>query len=125
MQAMHYSLARVSGATCVASCVVLLLLAGGCAPSDPLEAALAERAAWKVDVIRWLQDDDGNIVVSLRVGGPVHAELQTLTVRIELLDGDGGVLREDWRELKLSGISRGVTKELMMRLAPIEATIEG
>lgn len=104
---------------------VLPLLAVGCAPTDPREAALAERAAWTISVERWLQGEDGTVLVTARATGPVHAELKSLTVRIDLLDAEGAVLREDWRALDLSGFSRGVTQELVLKLPAVETTVEG
>ena len=89
--------------------VFLLVLAflAGCAPADPRQRILAERADWRVDVLSWAMAEGGKMTVSVRVSGPVQSELEQLTVRLDMLDGQDQQVGSVWRTLDLSGVQRG------------------
>jgi hypothetical protein len=106
----------------------LLLIASllNCAPSDPRERILQERARWKVSTLDWAMDANGAITLGARVSGPPQSRLEQLTVRVLLQDAAGNPVAHEWRTLDLSGIERGGPEDLLLRLqAPEGATVEG
>lgn len=70
--------------------------------------------------------DDGTITLMTRVSGPVHSELEQLTVRIVMQDAAGNPVKHEWRTLDLSGIQRGGPEDIRLKLqAPEGASVEG
>jgi hypothetical protein len=105
----------------------LVLWAGlvGCAPREPRERLLEERARWSVTLLSWAQAPDGSLGLSLRVSGPPRSTLDRLTVRFELRDGSGAAVGEAWRTLDLSAVERGGPEDLLLRLPAPDAAVEG
>jgi hypothetical protein len=110
-----------------ATCLLLAAVLSGCGPSDPRERVLEERARWQVFQLgQWAMDDAGTITLRLRVSGPVRSSIDTLTVRIDLLDADGAPIERTWRALDLTGVQRGGPEDLVLRLrAPAGADVQG
>ncbi len=42
----------------------------GCLPRDPTEAVLEVRRAWKVDLISFIEREDGAVSAQFRLSGP-------------------------------------------------------
>ncbi len=103
--------------------LVALLLA--CGAPDPLQRSIAERARWNVTLLNWAMAQDGSIALSARVSGPVQSRLERLTVRIVFEDAGGATIDREWRTLDLSGVQRGGPQDLLLRLAPRPADVQG
>ena len=105
----------------------LLIAVGllGCAPSDPRERVLEQRARWNVTLLSWAQGRDGTLTLNARVSGPVNSDLRQLTVRLLLQDAAGNAVDHEWRTLDLSGIERGGPQDIMLRLTAREVEVEG
>jgi hypothetical protein len=108
----------------VATCLPLLLLLSGCAPSDPAAEIRAERARWSVLALEWVRTADGSIQISTRVSGPPNSTIGRLTVRVDLLDTAGETLRSDWHAFDLNDIPRGGPADRPIRLEPLDG-VEG
>jgi len=106
-------------------CLLLLALSSaGCGPSDPRERILSERARWTVTPLSWSMSEDGRITLNARLVGPVRSKIDRLTVRIEMRDGEGGVVDHEWWTLDLSEIQRGGPEDVMIRLPARQAAVE-
>lgn len=97
-----------------------------CAPADPRDTILSERARWEVRALEWVRAADGSIQVGTRLSGPPNSAIQKLTVRIDLLGAQGAVLRQDWHTFDLAGIPRGGPADRAIHLPPLAAAeVEG
>lgn len=101
----------------LAGCVVLTALSA-CSPSDPTQRILDERDRWEVDVLSWATGDDGSVRVSLRVSGPVSSFLETLTIRIDLVDASEASFHTHWEVIDVGSIERGTPTDLLVMIAP-------
>lgn len=110
--------------TALVVCLLHLLLSSACAPSDPREQILSERARWKVTPLSWSMAEDGRLTLSARVSGPARTKIDRLTVRIEMRDAQGSVVDHEWWTLDLSEVRRGGPKDVLIRLPPRETAIE-
>ena len=97
----------------------------GCGSGDPVQDVLRERARWKAEVRSFVVLPDGSSRVTLQVVGPVRSSLQTLTVRVELVDRSGEVLHASWYPIDLSDVQRGVPAEKMVPLPPTSPAPDG
>jgi hypothetical protein len=88
----------------------------GCGPSDPEQAVLEQRARWDVQVLSWAQDAEGAINISTRVSGPPSSKLDSLTVRIKLLDSAGNVVDTVWHTYDLGKVPRGGPADVIIRI---------
>jgi hypothetical protein len=88
----------------------------GCAPSDPAEAILEQRALWDVRVLSWAQDADGAVNISTRISGPPSSKLDRLTVRVKLLDSAENIVDTVWHTYDLSQAPRGGPADLFIRI---------
>lgn len=103
----------------------LAALLVGCGPRDPRAAVLEQRAAWDVELLSTVIREDGSALAQFRLSGPVNRKLDRLTVRIDLLDGEGAVLRSDWHVFDLTDIERGVPTEKLVALPATDPAPEG
>ena len=101
----------------LAGFVVLLALAG-CGETDPAARILDERDRWDVDVLSWATGDDGTVRISLRVSGPVSSSLETLTIRIDLLDAAGESFHTHWEPIDVASIQRGTPTDRLVMVGP-------
>ena len=104
---------------------VAIALFPACGPSDPLAAVREQRARWNVSVADWSASEDGSITVNVRVSGPPNSKLDVLTYRIRFLDADNQMTEEIWRTVDLTQVPRGGPKDLLFKLRPESAAIEG
>lgn len=104
--------------------VALLLLVSACAPSDPQARVRKERARWNVQPLEWIQTEAGAVQLGTRVSGPPNSKIEALTVRIDLLDASGEVIRHHWHSFDLTQIPRGGPKDVPIRLPAIEQQVE-
>jgi len=106
----------------------LLLAAGvllaGCAPSDPAQRVLKERARWTVQPLEWVQLDDGAVQIGTRISGPPNSKLAALTVRIDLMDAAGARIESHWYTFDLTAIPRGGPKDVPVRLPPVDQPVD-
>jgi len=115
---------------CLTLCLVLsgaLLGAAaltGCGSSDPAERVRKERARWTVQAFEWLQLDDGAIHIGTRVSGPPNSRIDSLTVRIDLLDDAGEPLDRHWHTFDLTQIQRGGPRDVPVRLPAMDRVVE-
>ena len=97
-----------------------LLLAAGCSSKTPRQKVLEERAAWQIDLLSWAEGAEG-LTLSARLSGPVHAELDTLTFKVEMRDGGGEVVDSAWYSADVSGVERGGPQDFLIRLPASDA----
>jgi hypothetical protein len=105
--------------------LMAIALVCACSPSDPLAEIQEQRARWNVSVADWSASEDGAITVNVRVSGPPNSKLDVLTYRIRLLDAVNQTLEEVWRKVDLTQVPRGGPKDLLFKLHPEHAAIEG
>jgi len=90
-----------------------------------MQDVLRERARWKAEVRSFVVLPDGSSRVTLQVVGPVRSSLDTFTVRVELVDGNGEVLHASWYPIDLSDVHRGVPAEKVIALPPTDPAPDG
>jgi len=105
--------------------LLLTTLVAGCRPSDPRAEVLKQRARWTVDLLSWVEGEDGQISLTVRVAGPPNSSLSELTFRVNLLDGANQTLASEWRTVDLSEIARGGPKDLFYKVDPAGRIVEG
>lgn len=105
--------------------LLLLVVAAACRPSDPRAEVLKQRARWTVDLLSWVQGEDGQISLTVRVAGPPNSTLDELTFRINLLDAANETLVSEWRTVDLSQLARGGPKDLFFKVEPPDQPVEG
>jgi hypothetical protein len=115
---------RGSAIAAVALCAAVLC-AAGCQPSDPEAKILKQRARWDVQLLSWVQTADGSIQMSTRLTGPPSSSIETLTVRIDLLDASGQTIDEVWHVFDLKPIARGGPLDVMVLLPAEGLQVEG
>jgi hypothetical protein len=103
----------------------LLLACLGCAGSDPVDKVLKQRARWKVELLSFTVLEDGRSRASFRLSGPVKNELETLTVRLDMVDVNEEVIQTVWHSFDVSDIQRGVPTERSVNLPPTDVPVEG
>lgn len=101
----------------LAGCVALAGVSG-CEPSDPTRRILDERDRWQVVVLSWATGDDGSVRISLRVSGPVSSFLETLTIRIDLVDASEVPYYTHWEVIDVASIERGTPTDLLVMIDP-------
>lgn len=104
---------------------VALLHAPACGPKDPVVDVLEERSRWKVEMLSSVFREDGSSLSTFRLSGPVHRKLDALTIRIDLLDGNGDRLASRWHTFDLTGIDLGTPTEQAVALAAHDPMPEG
>jgi hypothetical protein len=97
----------------------------GCQPSDPREKVLKQRSRWDVQLLSWIQGDDGSIRMTTRLSGPPSSSIADLTVRIDLLDATEQTVKQVWHTFDLAPIARGGPKDVTVLLAAEGLAIEG
>ena len=110
--------------TALVVCLLHLLLSSACAPSDPREQILSERARWKVTPLSWSMGQDGRITLSARLAGPVRSQIDRLTVRVEMRDAPGAVVSHEWLTLDLAEVRRGGPEDVLFRFPAAAAGVE-
>lgn len=101
--------------------LVAAVLFSACSSKTPEQEVLDARDLWKVEIVDSIEHEDGSLSAQFRLSGPVKNDLETLTVRIEILGVDDQVLETVWHPFDVSGIERGITVEQVVRLP---ATVE-
>lgn len=109
----------------VAASLVLAIGVPGCRPTDPKEKILKQRARWDVQLLSWAQGDDGSIRMTTRLSGPPSSSIESLTVRIDLLDAAGQTLKQAWHTFDLKPIARGGPMDVTVLLAAEGLAVEG
>jgi hypothetical protein len=114
-----------AGGTARTGLLVAAALLCGCTEADPRAALLEGRAQWKVALLSWAPGPEGTLTLDLRVSGPPRTELRRLTFRIVLRDASDSPIGEAWHTLDLTAIRRGGPEDVVVRLTPRQAGIEG
>jgi hypothetical protein len=107
-----------------AALVFALLLTAGCAPDDPEQVVLKERAKWTVELSSWIQTDDGSLRGTFRIWGPNRSKIDTLTVKL-VVAGVGGGQEEVWQSFDLTRAAGGAPTDFPLSLATSIAEVEG
>ena len=102
----------------------VLLSAIGCGPGDPRTEAIQQRSRWSVELVSWIQKQDGNLGVEVRFTGPPSTTLERLTIRISQLDAEGAVISSSWHTIDTKDVPLGAPKELRFNIPPAEG-VEG
>jgi hypothetical protein len=105
--------------------VLSIGLLGGCAPTDPMQRALEDRARWQVTLLSWTQLETGEIDASLRISGPRTTSLPTLTVKLLLMDAGEAPVGHEWHSFELSEIEGGGPEDVFVRLPAREFEVHG
>lgn len=92
------------------------VILAGCSSKSPEQKVLDARSLWKVEIVDSIEHEDGSLSAQFRLSGPVKNELETLTVRIEMLGVDDRVLQTLWHPFDVAGVERGITVERVVRL---------
>ena len=116
-------LARTS--SLAALLAILAALASGCAPSDPKEGILQDRARWNVTVQSWSQGQDGTVTIGTRLSGPPNSKLSELTVRVQLVDSDSQIIETVWHTFDLSDVQRGGPADKVIRVREFPQEVAG
>ena len=115
---------RGFGIAVVVLCAAVLCVAG-CQPSDPEAKILKQRARWDVQLLSWVQAADSSIQMSTRLTGPPSSSIETLTVRIDLLDASERTINEVWHTFDLEPIARGGPLDVTVLLPAEGLQVEG
>ncbi len=105
----------------LAACLAL----AGCAPADPHQRVLKDRARWNVDVLDVSQNNAGTITIATRVSGPPGSNLAQLTVRVQLTGAESEVIESRWHTFDLSGVERGGPADMVIVLPEFAAEVFG
>ncbi len=105
--------------------LAVVLAAPACSPEDPVEEVLEQRARWKVEMLSSVFREDGSSLSTFRLSGPVNRKLDALTIRVDLLDGNGDRLDSAWHTFDLKGIERGTPTEKTVALPAHDPMPEG
>lgn len=116
---------RTRVAAVVTLCSLLLVGAAACGPGDARSRILEERARWNVQLLDWVQTEDGAINLSTRVSGPPNSALEQLTVSFLLMDAAENTLAREWHTFDLSQVQRGGPKDISVNISAAEHQVEG
>jgi hypothetical protein len=106
-------------------CLLILAAAAACGPGDPRSRILEERARWNVQLLDWVQTEDGAINLSTRVSGPPNSTLRQLTVSFLLMDAAENTVARRWHTFDLSQVQRGGPKDILVSVSAAEHKVEG
>ena len=112
-------------AALVTLCGLVLACASACGPSNPRARVLEERARWNVQLLDWVQTEEGAVNLSTRVSGPPNSSLEHLTVGFLLMDAAENTLAREWHTFDLSEVPRGGPKDIMVSVSAAGHAVEG
>jgi len=104
---------------------MVLACASACGPSDPRARVLEERARWNVQLLDWVQTEEGAVNLSTRVSGPPNSSLEQLTVSFLMMDAAENTLAREWHTFDLSQIPRGGPKDVIVSVSAAGHAVEG
>lgn len=93
-----------------------MVCVAGCASGDPREEVLIQRARWNVQLLDWVQTEEGSLNLSTRISGPASSKIDRLTVLFELQDAAGAAIGRRWHTYDLSEMPRGGPADKTLRL---------
>ena len=111
--------------TAVLAIAVILASVVACRTGDDRQALIEDRAAHSVELLSWADRGDGTLVASLRVQGPVHSNLDVLTVEVQGRDAADAVVMSEWVTVDLSEMVRGTPFETTLFLETGGSAPEG
>lgn len=107
----------------VVATLTVLVIASGCGPSDPAREVLETRRHWKVDLMGFVQQEDGAVSAQFRLSGPVYSKLADLTVRCDLLDAEDRIISTHWNSFDLREVRRGGPVERFLTVRPPDGSL--